>query len=265
MKKITTTLMTITPSLANKYLALNIEQQRKTKPANISIMAEAIKAGKWRITGDTIKFNVDGKLIDGQNRLYAVVEANKAIKTYVARNVPNESITVIDTGCARTGQDALKISGFTDTTHEHVSVIAPLLFNGNNGISLKYRLGAQNLVETYSFYKPAIDFAVTNLKGIRQQVKAVIARAYYSVDQKELLRFCTILREGFSSEEIRLEDSGVIKLREFLIRTKGNANSAKGKEIYEKTEFVLNAYLHKTLVTSLRSTKTELYQIPEMN
>lgn len=71
-------------------------------------------AGRWQAdTGETIKFDTAGRLIDGQNRLHAVVEAGVPIVFVVARNVAPEAMQVIDTGSARTLADALVIAGST--------------------------------------------------------------------------------------------------------------------------------------------------------
>lgn len=105
----------VTPELAKRWLRDNAENQRNTKPTKIAGYARDMLNGNWNSdSGETIKFNVLGKLIDGQNRLFAVVKASVAVEFDVAYGLPVEAMQVIDSGAARSGMDVLKIANATD-------------------------------------------------------------------------------------------------------------------------------------------------------
>lgn len=102
----------VTPELALTWLKMNTENNRLPKSGKIPAYARDMAAGKWNPnTGETIKFDVKGELIDGQNRLRAVVLANCAIEFDVAYHVPTEAMQVIDSGATRTLADVLIIGG----------------------------------------------------------------------------------------------------------------------------------------------------------
>jgi hypothetical protein len=102
----------VTPRLANQWLSKNSPVNRTKKASKIGGYAVDMKAGRWNSeTGETIKFDTDGVLIDGQNRLEAVILADTAVGFDVAYDVPSSAMVVIDSGAARTFGDVLTISG----------------------------------------------------------------------------------------------------------------------------------------------------------
>ena len=106
-----TFLMEITPALAEKWLESNTKN-RPRSGTNINFIVNQIKTDKWQVNGDTIKFDKKGKLADGQHRLWAIVLAEKPVKTYVCVGLPEEAFNTIDLGKNRTASDVLAIEGY---------------------------------------------------------------------------------------------------------------------------------------------------------
>lgn len=105
----------VTPSLARQWLDRNAENNRNPKSSKIPQYARDMTAGRWNSeTGETIKFDETGTLIDGQNRLMAVMRAGIAIEFDVARGLPTTAMQVLDSGAARTGMDVLKVANASD-------------------------------------------------------------------------------------------------------------------------------------------------------
>lgn len=105
------TLEDIDPDTAQKYLDTRKKHNRSTPGSTVDMYARALKAGKWQLTSETIKFSPSGELFDGQHRMMAVVKAKVPMKTYVARNVKDNCILVVDTGRKRSTGDILAIRG----------------------------------------------------------------------------------------------------------------------------------------------------------
>lgn len=106
----TQTLETITPALAQDWLQCNIANRRLSK-AKTADYADAIRRGEWAESGESIKFDWDGILIDGQNRLTAVVDTGMSIRSFVTRGLAPEVKLVLDTGLKRTGGHILTMAG----------------------------------------------------------------------------------------------------------------------------------------------------------
>jgi hypothetical protein len=104
------TVETVTPELAAEWLVGNTHN-RTMKDRAVTKYAADMAAGLWDVNGESIKFNGDGRLLDGQNRLQAVVVAGVPIQTVVVRGIAAVTQETIDVGVPRTLADVLKLRG----------------------------------------------------------------------------------------------------------------------------------------------------------
>lgn len=100
----------VTPALAEKWLGLNLNN-RSPRPSLVDKYARDMENGAWMMTGEPVKFDTDGRLIDGQHRLFAIVQSKCTVPLLVLTNVAPEAQLVMDTGAGRTASDALAFSG----------------------------------------------------------------------------------------------------------------------------------------------------------
>lgn len=103
--------VTITPAMARKLTAELADNQRKLRETKVAQYARDMKAGDWPLTGDTIKIDVNGKLIDGQHRVAAIALAEIDVEMFVAYDVDPAVMPVLDNGLTRKFGDVLHISG----------------------------------------------------------------------------------------------------------------------------------------------------------
>jgi hypothetical protein len=75
--------MTITPDMAATWLETS-EGNRRIRQDHVNTLADHIRHGRWRLTHDPIAFDHNGKLVDGQHRLWAIVLAGKAVRAMVS-------------------------------------------------------------------------------------------------------------------------------------------------------------------------------------
>jgi len=100
----------VTPARADEWLKANVKN-RNPSPTRIAQYARDMTLGRWRLTGDPIRFDCAGRLIDGQHRLLACVEAGTPFMTVVIYDLPNDMQPVIDVGKPRASRDILALSG----------------------------------------------------------------------------------------------------------------------------------------------------------
>lgn len=105
----------VTPETAGRWLERNAKN-RKLSERDIAKYARDMAAGNWTITGESVKFDQDGKLLDGQHRLRAVIRSGVTVRLIVMRGIPTDAQKVMDTGRARTASDALSMGGASNTT-----------------------------------------------------------------------------------------------------------------------------------------------------
>lgn len=111
--ELTTAIETITPAMAAEYLLKNTRNRRVTQ-SRVNRLAVEMTSGCWRINGDSIRFDSNGDLLDGQHRLMAVTVAGVPITTMVIRGLDPEVFSTVDTGKQRCGADALSIIGVSN-------------------------------------------------------------------------------------------------------------------------------------------------------
>jgi len=71
-----------------------------------------MQSGHWRFSGEAIKIDARKRLIDGQHRLQACIDANQAFETLVVVGIEPSAMDVLDTGAKRSAADALAINGY---------------------------------------------------------------------------------------------------------------------------------------------------------
>lgn len=123
--QIVSEIKTITPEWAQQQideLTKRVEQgkfrQRPIRESAIKRYAQDMKKGKWLITHQGIAFDVAGNLLDGQNRLRAVVLANVSVQMMVTTGLPEvqeeagnlRTMDTMDVGVPRNAWQALRIS-----------------------------------------------------------------------------------------------------------------------------------------------------------
>jgi hypothetical protein len=105
--------ITIGGAAAEALLSEMVENNRPPTYTTVNRYKKHMLAGTWYPTGEPIMRRAsDGKVMNGGNRLAAVVAAAKVkpgiqVKMFMAENVPDEAFAVLDTGRARTTRDVM--------------------------------------------------------------------------------------------------------------------------------------------------------------
>lgn len=111
---VTSRLATITPEMAVVMLEKNT-QNRTIRQSHVDALVKELKEGRWALNGDAIRIDLDGVLLDGQHRLWACVNSDVPIQTFVVEGLPREVMATIDGNKPRTGADQLKLFGEINT------------------------------------------------------------------------------------------------------------------------------------------------------
>jgi hypothetical protein len=106
---ITFTLTEITPATAAIMLGKNIDN-RKLTANTVRVYAADMRLRKWRVTHQAIAVGEDGKIIDGQHRLHAIISSGETVTMYVAIYQSQHSVLSlpIDLHKKRSQVDVLK-------------------------------------------------------------------------------------------------------------------------------------------------------------
>lgn len=126
-----TAIETITPAIAKAYLLKN-DNNRPLRQNHIRLLASDIKNGDWQITHQGIAFDSTGRLIDGQHRLHAIIQAGVGIQILVTRGCSSSSFSILDRGANRTPSD---IIGWPKRITETISFALTVSFGTNPSVS----------------------------------------------------------------------------------------------------------------------------------
>lgn len=107
--------VSVTPELAAEWLGHN-GANRNIRDSNVARFARDMQGGRWNFIGDPIRLGVPGadgypRLLDGQNRLTAIVQSGSTQPFMVFFNVSDEAQAVMDSGASRTVGDTLTMQG----------------------------------------------------------------------------------------------------------------------------------------------------------
>lgn len=104
----------VTPQMAQKWLS-NGGKNRKIAISRVREYADSMNAGKWVLNGEAIVFDANGKLIDGQHRLSAIVLLGVTMPMYITRGIDDpRAFETIDRGKKRTVSDIVKMEGISN-------------------------------------------------------------------------------------------------------------------------------------------------------
>ncbi len=111
----------VTPAIAVELLKKN-SSNRPLNELTVKWYANQMAKNQWTLSGQTISISDDGRLIDGQHRLKAIVESGKSIYFNISYNVPFESFINYDSLRARGVKDAFAISEIPNYTNSAATI-----------------------------------------------------------------------------------------------------------------------------------------------
>lgn len=99
----------VTPSLARSLLIKANPLNRRSEKV-IDRYAGAMRRGEWKISHQGIAFDINGMLVDGHHRLYAIERAGVPVVLAVTHNVAEDAVLAMDQGWGRTLGQVLQIA-----------------------------------------------------------------------------------------------------------------------------------------------------------
>lgn len=253
----------ITPEIAKDWLTHCNTRNRKLIDSNVKYLANEMTSGRWQLTHQGIAFSRERVLLDGQNRLWAVVVSGVTVPMRVFINENPETMEVLDTGQRRRNDQILTLSaGLGEITCDDVATLRAMFIRWRG--TRRRSPGEEGQV--LSRHPKAIRFAqeclyrVKKFKNVATAItRAVLARAYYSADHGLLRHFAEVLSTGRPASE---HDEPVLLLFQFLISSRSRGG-AERYEYYRKTERALHAFLNRERIGRLYAATHELFPLPE--
>ena len=104
-------LQKVTPAIADNYLRFNVKN-RKVSAKTLLFLSKQMTDDSFYENGESIIFDLNGNLVDGQHRLLAIIKSGKSYTIPIVTGVLPDSMATYDTGKNRTAADLLGMHGF---------------------------------------------------------------------------------------------------------------------------------------------------------
>ena len=192
----------VTPAEAGEMLAWNL-LNRRMKEQSVRDMVACLKAGGLTDTAETIKFDIAGILMDGQNRLEAIRRSGVGADCDIAFGLPPEARQYIDMGEARTTGDYVRINqlGISETAMSVAKMISEVLEpQGRHSKAQRNQIAYKYAKQ----YEEGINFVLEHLLN-RLPVPVLLAcvAAYYNGYAETVVKIGALLkRERFKPVEV---------------------------------------------------------------
>lgn len=174
----------LTPEMATRYLEYNT-LNRPLNELHVKRIAHQIISGKWRFNGDTIKFSTKKDVLDGQHRLWAVVEANIPVETLIVEGIEADAFATIDTlRKPRSGSDILALKGAT-RHRAYTSAALQWLIRWQRKVVEDYRSPVNRIensdIELMYDNNPGVERAVDRVVRLRGLANPSIVGFFYYI------------------------------------------------------------------------------------
>lgn len=244
---------TITPEAAEKIWKHSNPGNRRVRKGHVKTLARAMEKGEFKNTGQGLIFDTKGKLLDGQHRLLACIEADTPIEILVTEGVDRENFRYIDRGATRSVRDDLDFAGYKYA--ELASRIAPFIdkwFNdydgpqGQNMETVHKRDRKMNLLDMIEEYAQEDIMERILALPSRTNIESMAKRSLFDTlayilldcDLSEDKKYATYFLERLLTGEMLHEGSPILVLRNRLIHHRNQSRLPKAEKLSNTCLFV---------------------------
>ena len=213
----------MTPEWATDLLRSNTNNRGLSK-ARAKSFAKQIEKGKWRKTGQGISIATNGRLLDGQTRLNAVVQSGISTTMVVAWNCDEDSFSVFDTGRARSATDVLKIAG----CEQHQNIISaglrlaiPLIEDPEAYFVISQGITNEEILNLWEENREQAEWCANTASSVHSQFKIFSKSIYFTFlylatnkgwEYHQLTEFSDMFASGADLEG----DSPILAYRQYV-------------------------------------------------
>jgi hypothetical protein len=254
-----TKMMVITPRMAAAWLKKN-KSNRPFSDALADRYAAAIVRGEWLLNAETIKFDTNDILLDGQHRLEAVVRSGKPIAALVVWGLNPDTFRTIDQGKKRTAGDTLAVSGEKHyTTLASAVIVVWKLINGK--VKDMAHPSQDQVLETLNSHpglRQSVNYIVT-LRGRATHMPVSIGSALHYLFSTKDAEKASAFWKGVYDGEGLTKGSSVYRLRERLLSNFRSRSKMRREYLLHLCIKAWKFYLAGTRVDNLQVKETEAF------
>lgn len=232
-------ILTADKKLVDWLLSMNTNN-RHLRKTHVAWLENAIAAKEFILTGHGITISKEGKLLDGQHRLLAIVnQSYPPVPLLVVTGLEEKSQMYIDQHAKRSLSDMLRLSLDKSVTNQMTAVLTFLLkVNQRDGtFSLKGKT-KPSLQEVYDKMAETMDDITVVLDATGKHVRAAVTAAiyhYYLQDPDAAIELAMQIRDG----ELLKKTDPAYQLRRYI----DNHPSGSSTQALESYRYTVTACL----------------------
>ena len=216
----------IGPNEAKDLLQAN-NCNRSVRKNAVEQYAAEMQQGEWHLGCDAIGFDETGTLINGQHRLHAIIQSEKAFPFLIARNLPRKSRDSLDVGKKRQLHERITIAGYAISAKE-ASICNQLItpWDYETRIAVNTKQMRERIVRIHQRFKPSIELVMKHKMSkhyITELAAGVFIAEYFSRipdtlvssydhDGDPLQDFLHLVTQGTRKDGTLLPQDGALKV-----------------------------------------------------
>jgi hypothetical protein len=140
----------VSPEMAEKLLATT-DKNRNVQRGWVLTLANEMRCGRWESdNGENIIVSETGKLLDGQHRLFAIIEYGAPVEITIATGAKDRAFRTIDTGHSRKPNEIVAMAGHSSALI--VAAAAPLIWRMWHQTGIREPLPATMVLDVVDRY-----------------------------------------------------------------------------------------------------------------
>lgn len=214
--------MCVTPQMAQMWLNENNIRNRPLYDATIEAYARDMKNGVWLYHHQGIGFSKKGILLDGQQRLAAIVKSGLTVPLLVTTGLDDEvkidskihrPQEAIDGGKSRSVGDRLKLAYGVDNSNLK-SAIASVLINICTGQSVRMSAGLS--MKIFGVYDTELEAVIENRSCVRGLAYAPVFGTFVFAAKCFMDKVIEFEKRYFSGEDLS-SGNPILTLRRYML------------------------------------------------
>lgn len=238
----------VTVEMAQLALKYNPEN-RKLSARLADSYGRDMSEDRWIQTSESISFDVNGNLGDGQHRLEGIVRSGNSTVLYITWNVPVEGKFVQDSGKKRTVNEKLEM-----VCNVKLGNRLPAVCRAMMGGLERPKFSESEIAEFAIAHEETLQWLERNCSNQRADVQAVIAKAMLWYGRERIEPFVHKL----TKVQFEGENDPVRLLYLWIVKSKGG-RSITGISVYKKTLAAVEHFIAGRKIRSLYDRQNDLF------
>lgn len=212
----------VTVKMAQEWLETLNTHNRPVVASNVLKLVRELRNDYWMVNGETIKFDWNGVLLDGQHRLMAIVESGCPAECLVVYGLDPECFPTLDAGTRRTAGHHVAMLGKSHYNTLGTAITHLRRYERGDLVSTTAAdrvVSGPEVVETLARY-PDLEQSVDWGRSVGKMLSPSLATFFHYVFSRQDAALADAFFEGLANGTGLADTDAVYHLRERLIRAR---------------------------------------------